>query len=531
VEHGVVALTKCDLVDEEMRDIAALDVEEALAGTTLENAPVIPVSSVTGDGLDDLRAALKELAGQVEARSDDGPYRLPVDRSFVMEGFGTVVTGTSFSGSVAVGDRLELLPAGKTVRVRRVQVHGKDAERAGAGQRTAIALHGVTKEEAPRGQQLVSPGSLQPSWMLDVRVRCSPRWVRPLRNRERIRFHLGSAEDLARIVLLDRDELEPGDDCLAQIRLETPVVPAVGDRFVLRSYSPLHTLGGGTIVDPHPKKHRRFKDDELESIERREGGGPLALLLEKVSAAGLTGVKPKDLGQATSLTKDEVEAAVREETEAGNLRISSNGRIFSADAWRVARRSILEACAAFRERHPLRWGMTREELRPVVGQDATVPVIGELVEELAAEGEVRLSGEKVRTGEGDVSFEGPAAAERDRVLAAYSEAGTSPPFLADVLQAGPRGLAEEVVAALVDTGELHKVTDDLLFHREAFARAREALGKLQERDGNITVATFRDELGISRKYAVPLLEHFDALRLTRRDGDVRILRQPQETSS
>jgi selenocysteine-specific elongation factor len=524
VEHGVIALTKCDLVDEESLEIAALDVEEAVAGTTLQGAPIVAVSSVTGQGVDELKAKLVEIAARVPARTDEGPYRLPVDRSFVMEGFGTVVTGTGFSGSVRVGDRLEVLPVGKPVRVRRVQVHGEDVEVARAGERTAIALHGVTKDEVPRGQQAVSPGSLTPSWMLDVRLRCSPRWVRPIRNRERVHFHLASSEDLARVVLLDRDELVPGEDCLAQIRLETPVVPAVGDRFVLRSYSPMHTMAGGVIVDPRPKKHRRFREDDLDAIERREGGGPVALLLETVSTAGLAGVKPKDLVEATSMAREDVDAAVAAETASGILRVSGNGRIFSADAWRVARRTILEEGARYAERWPLRWGPTREELRTLIGRDATAVVVGELVEELAAEGALRLSGEKIRVAEGDVVFSGPAAAERERIAAAYADSGLTPPFLSEVAGPGRNGLTEEVVSALVDSGELKKITQEILFHREAFERALAALRSIQERDGNITVGAFRDDLGISRKYAVPLLEHFDALRVTRRDGDVRVLR-------
>jgi len=524
VEHGVVALTKCDLVDEESQEIAALDVEEALAGTTLEGAPVLPVSSVTGEGIDALKAKLVEIAVRLPVRTDEGPYRIPVDRTFVMEGFGTVITGTGFSGSVKVGDRLEVLPAGKPVRVRRVQVHGEDVEAAHAGERTAIALHGVTKDEVPRGQQVVSPGSLTPSWMLDVRLRCSPRWVRPVGNRERVHFHLASSEDLARVVLLDRDELAPGEDCLAQIRLETPVVPAVGDRFVLRSYSPMHTMAGGMIVDPHPKKHRRFRDDELGAIERREGGGPLALLLETVSASGMAGVKTRDLVESTSLARDEVNASVAAETENGILRLSGNGRIFSADSWRVARRTILEEGARYAEHWPLRWGPTREELRSLIGQGATSVVVGELVEELAAEGTLRLSGERVRSAEGDVIFSGPAAAERDRIVATYRDSGLTPPFLAAVAGAGANGLTEEVVSALVDSGELKKITQEILVHCEAFEKALAALRSIQDRDGNVTVGAFRDDLGISRKFAVPLLEHFDALRVTRRDGDVRIVR-------
>jgi len=523
VEHGVVALTKCDLVDEEMRDIAQLDVQEALTGTVLERLAIVPVSGATGEGLDALKAELASAARHVQPRPDDGPYRLAVDRVFTMEGFGTVVTGTGSAGSVAVGDRLEVLPLGESVRIRRVQVHGKDVERAVAGQRTALAVHGVEKEKLDRGQQVVSPGSLAISSMLDVRLRVSPRWVRPLRNRERVRFHLASGEDLARVVLLDRDELAPGEDCLAQIRLETPVVPAVGDRFVLRSYSPMHAMAGGTIVDAHPEKHRRFRPDEVDAIARREGGGPIALLLEAVAEKKLAGVKPKDLVGATSLSREEVDRAVEEEISSGNLRRTGGGRIVSEDVWRVASRGVLEEGRRFRERHPLRWGIPREELRAVVGPEASPTVLGELLEELAARGEIGLAGDKVRVGGGEVVFEGKALAERGRIERAYRDAACSPPDLAEVLAAGDRALGEEVVAALVDLGELRKITEEIYYHREAWERAHAALLAIHARDGGIAIGAFRDELGISRKYAVPLLETFDALKVTRRTGDVRAL--------
>jgi selenocysteine-specific elongation factor len=524
VERGLIALTKRDAVDAESLEIAALDAEEAVRGTVLDGAPVVPVSGVTGEGLDELKAELARLAAGVRARPADGPYRLPVDRVFVMEGFGTVVTGTGFSGSVAVGDRLEVLPSGRSVRVRRVQVHGRDVERAVAGQRTAVALHGVSKDEVERGEQVVSPESLRPSSMVDVRLRVSPRWVRPLRNRERVRVHLASSEDLARVVLLDRDELPPGESCLAQLRMETPLVPALGDRFVLRSYSPMVAMAGGTIVDPHPAKHRRHRPEELEALARREGGGPVAILLETVAAAGPGGVKPKDLADATSLAMDEVRAAVEEETRAGNLRVTAGGRVVSADVWRVARRALLEEAARWRDRHPLRWGPTREELRQAVAGGASAQVFAELLDDAAAGGAIEVRGERVRAGGGEVVFQGAAAAERDRLEKLYREAAESAPDRKDAL-AGARdpGLAAEILATLLDQERLVKLTEEIYYHRDAWDRALAAVRELCAEHGSVTVGAVRDRLRISRKYAVPLLETMDARRITRRDGDVRFL--------
>jgi selenocysteine-specific elongation factor len=524
VERGLVALTKCDLADEEMIEIAHLDAEEVLQGTTLAGSPIVHVSAVTGEGLDELKAALKRIADATPARTSEGAYRLPIDRVFTMKGFGTVVTGTSFAGSVAVGEKLEIQPGERTVRVRRIQVHGRDSENAQAGQRTALALHGVTKDEISRGEQLVSPGSLTPSSMVDVRLRVSSRWVRPLRNRERVRFHLGSSEDLGRVVLLDRDELAPGEDCLAQIRLETPIVPALHDRFVLRSYSPMHTMAGGMIVDPHPKKHHRFRADELEALKGREGGGPIALLLETVSQAGLAGVTVKALVKSTSLPREEVDALVAQEIEGGTLRLAEGGRILDRDTWSVARRTILEEARRFQQKHPLRWGMTREEARLTLGRETTPAILGELLAELAAEGEVRLAEDRLRVGEGDVVFDGKAKAERERLDAVFRGPGCSPPYVHEVL-ADPEStpLTQEVLAALLEQGELVKINAEIYYHREAYAKAKSSLVKIADRDGTIAVSALRDELGISRKYAVPLLEHFDTERVTRRDGDVRTL--------
>jgi len=355
-------------------------------------------------------------------------------------------------------------------------------------------------------------------------VRVSPRWVRPLRNRERVRVHLGSSEDLARIVLLDRDELVPGDDCLAQLRMETPLVPALGDRFVLRSYSPMVTMAGGTIVDPHPRKHHRHRPEEIEALARREGGGPVAILLETVANAGLGGAKPKDLAGATSMTAEEVRRTVEQEAEEGALRLTAGGRVVSTDVWRLARRTVLETGARFRERHPLRWGLTREELRAAVDPSASPAVMAELLEELAADGEIALRGERVRAGGGEVVFEGRAKEEMDRLDAVWRDAGCSPPDLRDVLAGSPdRTLAAEVVGALLEQGTLEKITEDMLYHRTAWERALETVRAIHGRDGAISVGAVRDELGISRKYAVPLLETMDAKRITRRDGDVRAL--------
>ncbi len=524
VERGVVALTKSDLVDEESLEIARLDVEEAIASTCLRGAAILPVSAATGAGLDALKRALVEASRGVPARSETGAFRLPVDRVFVMEGFGTVVTGTSFSGSAGIGDRLEIQPSGRAVRVRRIQVHGRDAERALVGQRTALALHGVSKDEVARGDQVVTPGTLVPSWMIDVRVRVSPRWVRPVRHRERIRFHWGAAEDLGRIVLLEGEELEPGKSALAQIRLETPVAPAVGDRFVIRSYSPMHTIAGGVVIDPHPKKHGRHRAGEVEALKSREEGGPMAILGETVAAAGLRGVKPQELVEAASMTREQVESAVAAEVAAGALRRSENGRVFSGDVWRVAARTILEEGRRFQERHPLRWGLTREEIRTKLGKDANAVVVGELVEELAAAGEVVLRGERVRVGGGEIAFEGKAAVERARLDAVYKAAGCAPPDTKEVVAASSDpALAAEIVAALLDLEDLVKITPEMLVHREAMASLREALRRIAARDGVISLASLRDEIGISRKYSVPLLESLDARRVTRREGDVRIL--------
>jgi selenocysteine-specific elongation factor len=411
------------------------------------------------------------------------------------------------------------------VRIRRVQVHGEDVERATAGQRTALALHGVAKEDVQRGEQLVTPGSLSPSSMLDVRLRVSRRWVRPLRNRERLRVHLAASEDLARVVLLDRDELAPGESCLAQLRLETPVAAALGDRFVLRSYSPMVTMAGGTVVDPHPAKHHRFRPEELEAVAKREGGGPVALLLEAVAAAGLGGAKLKALGAAAAMTADDARQLVESEAGAGTLRLTAGGRVVSADVWRLARRGVLEAGARFQERHPLRWGCSRDELRQALGSDASPAVMSELLDELVKGGEIEVRGDRVRVRGGEVVFQGRAKDERERLEALYREAGLSPPDRKDVLAgAKDAALAEEVLGALLEQGTLEKLTEELLVHREAWERSLDVVRQVHAETGSITVGAVRDRLGISRKFAVPLLEMMDAKRITRREGDERSLR-------
>jgi selenocysteine-specific elongation factor len=284
----------------------------------------------------------------------------------------------------------------------------------------------------------------------------------------------------------------------------------------------MHTMAGGIIIDPHPKKHGRKREGEIEALRSREEGGTVALLLESVASAGLGGAKMEDLARATSMTREELG-----NTLAGlhaELHRSESGRIFSADAWRIAQRTILEAGRRYQERQPLRWGMTREELRAALGKQANAAVVGELLAELSQAGEIALRGEKVRVGGGEIAFEGKAAAERDRIERMYQSAGLASPDLKEVLAGGrDANLAGEVVAALLDLEILIKITPEFLIHRESWDTLHSALKRIALRDRVISVGSLRDELGISRKYSVPILEYLDARRVTRREGDVRVL--------
>ena len=521
VERGVVALTKADLVDPDTLGAAREEIASLLAATPLRDAPVVAVSSVTGDGVSELLTAIDRAAAAVRTRDASGPVRLPVDRVFSVLGIGTVVTGTLWSGTVRVGDALEVLPRGAPVRVRQIQVHEESVAQAVAGQRTALAVHGADREEIARGDWFVTPGAFRPSAILDVRLHLLAGVERALESRARIRLHLGASETLGRAVLFHDGPLPPGGDCRAQLRLETPVVAMRGDRIVVRSYSPQVTIGGARVIDPFaPKRARRLPADDRR-LDALESGGPEQQVVALAIDAKLAGLLEEEAALRLGLPAAGIRAAL--ESAAGALVRLRDGRLLSSGAWNEALARIEAEVRRYAEAHRLREGVPKGELKSLLQNRIGAPTFDAALEHLAASGRVLLRGERVGLPDAVPALSPSQTADLERIERKLLAQGFAVPEASGLARetANPaQGL--ELLRYLVDSGRAVKVTSELLYPRalwdEVERRVRAHLGKHPA----LSMAEFKDLLQISRKYAVPILEHLDRTGLTRREGDLRV---------
>jgi selenocysteine-specific elongation factor len=538
VKSGLVVITKADLVDEELLQLVEAEVADFVAGSFLEGAPVLRVSSRTMAGVDELKKTLNHLATKAQERDENATARLPIDRAFTIKGFGTVVTGTLVAGRIRAGDELEILPPVSSSsggrRARGLQVHGKSTQEALAGERVAVNLQGIDLAEVERGQTLAPAGRLRASSMLDARLRLLKTAPRSLRSRSRVRLHIGAAEVLARVVLLGQLELAPGASCFAQLRLEAPTVALPGDHFIIRAYSPVTTIGGGIVIDALPPK-RRARDAAqaaiwLEKLGAADEVERIALLIEM---AGERGMDQHEIAARSGSSDEVIKRAAEAITKSRRaMTASQNPKIgltplvarpaFEGLAGRV--RAILKE---FHQKSPLESGMGREEIREKIfarlSPDIFRAVIGNLVErnEVVAEKDLlRLSSHRVA-----LSAEDQAA--KARLAALFAEAGLQPMSLEEsIAQAAAQtgvdtARAQRFAQMLINSGELVRVAG-LIFHRGALDELRETLRKFKAEHGpKLDVNAFKDLTGVSRKYAIPLLEYLDLQRVTRRSGDVR----------
>jgi len=527
VTRGLVALTKVDVVDAELAELAADDVRELLAGTPLADAPILPVSSVTGEGIDALRAQLSALALEVEPRAADGVFRMPIQRVFSKPGFGTVVTGIPVAGQVAVGDAIEILPAGVRGKVRGIQAYGHRAERARAGHSTALNVSDVERTQVRRGCVAAAPGVFGGARMLGARLEVVASAQRAVGNRMPVRLHVGTADVPGEVILLDAAELAPGETGLVQLRLDEPVVCAPGDRFVLRRLSPAETLGGGVVLEESRFRLKRFKGFVLEELSHQEESlaTPAGLVESVLARSGERLVAVEELVRSAKLPADEVRASL--DALAGERRALqlAAGRWIHADRLDAALAKLCGAIDAWLERHPLRSVVDVRELRSEAKLDAAFA--GALLEVAAERGEVALEGGgRVRRTGRTVELD-PAQAElRDALLAKLAEDPFQPPTAAELAASvgAAEGAAEALLEHLVDQGELVHVGGGLFLQVGAIERARAAITASFERHGHLEIPELRDELRTTRKYLIPLLEHFDAVGFTIRQGAHRVLR-------
>lgn len=525
---GVVALTKVDLAEsEEWVELVAADVSETLEGTVLEGASIVPVSSRTGQGLDELMVALQEVLAQVKTRPDQGRPRLPIDRVFTISGFGTVVTGTLINGNFEVGQEVEVLPGGWKARVRGLQTHKQKVERAVPGSRVAMNLSGVRKADLKRGDVVATPGWLRPTVLVDVRLRYLPSAQRPLRHNAQLKFFSGAAETMARVRLLGQDKLPPGQSGWAQLRLQEPVPLVKGDRFIVRVPSPPATVGGGVAVDPHPgRKHRRFRPGVLARLETLSQGSPAEILLQALERRGPTSAR--DLLSASSLGEaapgalaqllDEGQAVLLDSPPDVPKSPTSNQLLATSDWWSTLTDRLARELSAYHQRFPLRAGMPREALRS--GLKLEAKVFSAVMVRAVADGLAADEGATVRLPSHAVSLNSEQQRQVDALLTRFRRQPYATPSFKESVAA----VGEEVLGVLVAHGDLVQVSSDVLFLPETYEEMVAHVRAHIERGGSITLAQARDMFRTSRKYAQALLEHLDETGVTKRVEDARVLR-------
>jgi selenocysteine-specific elongation factor len=530
VSRGIVALTKSDLVDAETLGVVRAEVEDLLASTGLRGIPILPVSSTTGAGMEELIQALETVVGQAPGRATSGTARLPIDRVFPVEGIGTVVTGTLWSGAVRPGDALELLPSGKAVRVRQVQVHDSTVEEAQAGQRVALAIHGAPRESVARGDWLATPGRFRPSHLLDVRLELLASAPKPLGSRSRLRCHLGASEILGRAVLFERDTLPPGESCWAQLRLEAPATASAGDRIVIRSYSPAVTIAGATVVDPAPAKRARLSQGDIARLEALHSGTSvekLAALAEQAGSAGIAGesamarlgTAPESIIEAAS---EAVDASISVHAEAKLVRLK-DGRLLAPAAWSQALQDIVKGVTGYAEVNKLRDGIPKGELKSSLLRRVPGAVFDEALDILARAGRLDLKGDRVALPQAAPALspqQARAVGELERRLAGK---GFQVPEVAELVRGiAPAERPGDLIRYLVDSGRAVRVTSELLYPATLWDELQARLRAHFEKNATLSMGAFKELVQVSRKYAVPLLEHMDRTGLTRREGDNRV---------
>ncbi|MFH1076192.1 MAG: selenocysteine-specific translation elongation factor [Pseudomonadota bacterium] len=528
IKHSIVVLTKIDLVDEEWLSLVTDDIERLLKETSLKKAPIIPVSSTTGQGITALISTLDDLCKKVAARPSDGLFRLPVDRVFTMKGFGTVVTGALISGKICVGEKVLLYPSGTESKVRGIQVHNASVECASAGLRTAVNLHGLEKSSIARGDVVAHPGTLHATYMADVLFKYLKSAPRPLKNRAKIRFYTGTSEALGHVVLLDRQELFPGDETILQCRFKSPLVLVKNDCFVIRSLSPVSTIGGGHIIDPIPLKHKQ-ENTSAETIKAIADNDPEKNLFYHLKKSSYKGVTFSELlvvtGQTENVLNKLLDRALS--TKKTLLIDRENKRYVHAESVEILKALVKKILARYHEIHPLRGGMPSEELRSQLPSRVSARLSYVTIETMAGEGAVIQEKETIRLSSHRVSLEKDLFQIGKRLENAYEKAGLEPPYFKDLLkkeEASASFDATEVLNHLISQGVVLKIKEGLYFHCKAIDKLKNNLVEYLKAHNEITPQQFKEIAGVSRKYAIPLLEYFDALKLTIRIGDSRRLR-------
>src|SRR4051812_35052660 len=521
IPRGITVITKADLVDEDTLSVARMEIEDFVRGSFLDvsRSPVVAVSALKGTGLDELKREIVRLAADVPARDTEALFRLPIDRVFTMKGFGAVVTGTLIAGKVRKEEEVEVFPSRKRARVRGVQVYGSSAEQAIAGQRTALNLAGVQMEELARGMTLAAAGVLEPTQKFEVQISLL-KDAKPLKNRARVHFHAFTSETIAEVALRGVTELKPGASAFAQLRTAEPLLLLPGDRAILRQFSPVITIGGAVVLDAFPMA--RQKQDAVQTfLQTLSSGTRQEILLARIARRGHEGLPVAAAVRETGLKQSVLQPLIASLVQKQIIQVGDF--LLANDAMQKTRDKLIAALEAFHKANPLVGGISKEELREKLDLHQTV--LEALLAQLTRDKKAEVAGEQVRLAGRGVELKDEEAKAKAQIEKAFADAGLKVPLMKEVLDKLPvdKARAQKLVTLLLRDRVLIKLADDLVFHHTALQGLRQLMATQKAKTPKIDVPTFKDLIGVTRKYAIPLLEYLDQQRITRRVGDKRII--------
>ena len=528
VKRGIIVLTKADLVDEDWLGMMKEEIKDNFKGTFLENSPMYSVSSKSGMGIKELIEEIDKMTEEIDSKDTAGHFRLPVDRSFSVSGFGTVVTGTIISGKIKVGDTVEIYPNRVKTKVRSIQIHGESSEIGEAGQRCAVNLANIKVEEVGRGDVISEVDIMEPSMMIDCNLYYLKSMKKPLVNRQRVRLYHGTQEILCRVVLLDKEELQPGESAYVQLRLEEYINCQRNDRFVIRSYSPMFTIGGGIIVDPNPNKAKRFKDDYLDELKIKEEGKTESILENTIFKLSEGYANLRDIVKALGRNEEDIEEKLEQlqkENKIIKLQALNEAIYIHEDFLQNRVEEMNKILGEFHKANPLKVGIVKEELKnKVFGKQLKQKNYDEILEILNGRKECKIQGKYVSDYEFEISLSSGHQKIKDDTLKAFKDAMFNPPKYKDLEDKQRDKKAFKMVFdLLLDSEDLVKCAEDICFHKENYEKAKETVVEFIKKNGSLTAAQGREILETNRKYAVAILENFDSIKLTKRLENERVL--------
>jgi selenocysteine-specific elongation factor len=529
VKKGIIALTKKDTVDNDWLEMISEQVMQEVEGTFLEGAKIIPVSSVKGDGMKELIAEIDRLTEVVEPKDIASYFRLPVDRVFTVSGFGTVITGTLISGTIKEGDKVELYPSNLESRIRSIQVHEKSVKEAEAGQRVAVNIANIKVEEVHRGDILARPGSMEPTMMIDAKLEMLSDAPMTIDNRDRLRLYHGTSEIMCRVVLLDREELKPGESAFVQLRLEEPIACQKTDRFVIRFYSPMLTIAGGTILDPNPPKRKRFKEDVLEELSIKEKGDPTEVvdqfLLQNSDKFYEKKEMIKQLGNMEANSFMSIIEVLKDRNLAAEFRIGEEVYFAHTKYLSIVGERLDKLLVQFHSKNSLKAGISKEEIKSKLFESIKPKLYDAILSYYVENNYIKLENQFVAKKDFEVAFSENQKKIKILLINRFGENKYNPPKLSDILAENKfdKNQTQMVYNALIDMGYLVRLDEDIAFIKESYNQAIQVVKEHIKQNGSIQLGEFRDLLGTSRKYAMALLDNFDQQKITKRVEDKRIL--------